>query len=61
MNSKIKEARIHAGFNRPQLHEALGIPVRTIENWESGKRKCPEWAELLIVAELNRLATRQKG
>lgn len=60
MDSKIKDARLHAGLNRQQMHRILGIPVRTIENWEGGQRKCPEWAEQLIVAELNRIAARQQ-
>nr|DAP13459.1 MAG TPA: bacterial regulatory protein [Caudoviricetes sp.] len=38
------------------MHRAMGIPVRTIENWEGGQRECPEWAERLIVAELERIA-----
>jgi hypothetical protein len=39
----------------------MGIPVRTIENWEGGQRECPEWAERLIVAELDRIAARAAG
>lgn len=61
MDSKIKDARLHAGLNRQQMHRILGIPVRTIENWEGGQRKCPEWAERLIVAELDRIAARAAG
>lgn len=34
------------------MSELLGIPKRTIENWESGSRKCPEWAERLVVEKL---------
>ena len=58
MNSKIKIARLRAGLSRPQMHEVMGIPVRTIENWEGGQRECPEWAEQLIVAELERIAAK---
>lgn len=59
MENKIKGARLRAGLSRPDMHRAMGIPVRTIENWEGGQRECPEWAERLIVAELNRIAARQ--
>lgn len=59
MENKIKDARLRAGLSRPDMHRAMGIPVRTIENWEGGQRECPEWAERLIVAELNRIAARQ--
>lgn len=59
MENKIKDARLRAGLSRPDMHRAMGIPVRTIENWEGGQRECPEWAERLIIAELNRIAARQ--
>ncbi len=61
MKNKIKTARLLAGLSRPDMHREMGIPVRTIENWEGGQRECPEWAERLIVAELERIATRQEG
>lgn len=59
MENKIKDARLRAGLSRPDMHRAMGIPVRTIENWEGGQRECPKWAERLIIAELNRIAARQ--
>lgn len=58
--NKIKDARLRAGLSRPDMHRETGIPLRTIENWEGGQRKCPEWAERLIVAELYRIAARQQ-
>ena len=48
----IKEARKAAGLTQKQMHEKLGIPLRTIENWEGGKNKCPAWAEKLIIEKL---------
>ena len=45
----IREARKFAGLTQAKMSELLGIPKRTIENWESGSRKCPEWAERLVV------------
>lgn len=59
MESKIKEARLRAGLNRSQMHDKLGIPVRTIEDWEAGRRKCPAWAEALIVEKLIQLGREQ--
>ncbi len=54
----IKEARTAAGLSRPQMSKAIyGIPVRTIEDWESGKHNPPEWAEKLIIEKLERIAT----
>lgn len=40
--SKIKEARKEAGLTQQQMSDEMGIPKRTIENWERGVRKCPE-------------------
>ena len=51
----IKEARIEAGLTQQAMSDLMKIPKRTIENWEGGKRSCPEWAEILIIAELQRI------
>ncbi|MEG2522287.1 MAG: helix-turn-helix transcriptional regulator [Anaerovoracaceae bacterium] len=62
MTSKIKEARLEAGFSRAELHRLTGIPVRTIENWDSGTNKPPEWTERLVVNEIKRLgANKARG
>jgi DNA-binding XRE family transcriptional regulator len=44
----IKEARAKLGMSQQKLSNAIGIPKRTIENWEMGTRKPPQWAENLI-------------
>ena len=56
MSDKIKAARKEAGLTQQQMSDIMGIPRRTIEDWDRGARKCPEWAERLIVAELSRIA-----
>lgn len=48
----ILEARQEAGLTQRQVYELLGIPVRTLQNWESGVRVCPQWCENLIVEKL---------
>lgn len=50
----IKDARKLAGWTQQRLSDELRIPKRTIEDWEGQKRKCPEWAERLIVREILR-------
>lgn len=45
--------RVRAGLSRAEMSRQFKIPIRTLENWESGKRKPPEWAEILIVEKLN--------
>lgn len=52
MSERIKEARQMAGLTQKRMSELLLIPLRTIENWESGKRNPPLWAENLIVEKL---------
>lgn len=56
MSENIKVARNEAGLTQQQMSDTIGIPRRTIEDWERGARKCPDWAERLIVAELKRIA-----
>ena len=46
---QIKEARKAAGLSQQKMSDALGIPRRTIEQWETGKRSCPEWAAPLKI------------
>lgn len=48
----IKEAREEAGLTQKQVHDLLEIPVRTLQNWESGLRVCPIYVEKLIVEKL---------
>lgn len=52
MSERIKEARMSVGLTQKRMSELLLIPLRTIENWESGKRNPPLWAENLIVEKL---------
>lgn len=48
----IKEARIKYGLTQQQLSNITGIPHRTIQNWEGGQRKCPEYVEKMILEKL---------
>lgn len=56
MSMRIKEARQTAGLTQKRMSELLLIPLRTIENWESGKRNPPIWAENLIVEKLQMMS-----
>ena len=44
----IKETRKKYKLTQKQLSEMIGIPMRTLQNWETDKRKCPEYTEKLI-------------
>lgn len=48
----IKEARKAAGLTQQGVTERLGIPRRTLQDWESGKRNCPKWCEKLVIEKL---------
>lgn len=52
----IKEARQAAGLTQQGVTDTLGIPKRTLQDWESGKRTPPGWAEALVVEKLERIA-----
>ena len=54
--SKIKEARVDAGLTQKDVFEKIGIPIRTIQQWESGRRTPPEWVEKLVVEKLEQIA-----
>ncbi len=55
----IKESRTKAGLTQQKMSDKLGIPKRTIEDWEGGRRKPPAWAEKLVKKELERMS--EKG
>jgi putative transcriptional regulator len=44
----IKEMRSRMGYTQQAFGDLLNIPKRTIENWEYGKNKCPEYVRKLI-------------
>ena len=51
----IKRARMLAGISQAQMSKLLDIPLRTIENWETGDRKPPAYVEKLVIEKLERM------
>lgn len=51
----IEEARKARGMSRKDVSRKLGIPYRSLENWEKGLSKCPDYVERLVVAEILRV------
>ena len=47
--NKIKDKRIELGLTQQQLAEITGVPFRTIQNWETAQRKCPDYVEKLLL------------
>ena len=58
--NKIKEARMDLGMSRAEMHRQFEIPLRTLEDWDSGKRNPPVWAEKLILEKLERMKEEQE-
>ena len=48
----IKEWRESTGMSRKEFSEHTGIPVRTLEDWEAGRRTPPEYIPRLISYQL---------
>ena len=38
MSNRIKDKRIQAGLSQNQLAEKSGVSVRTLQDWEAGRR-----------------------
>lgn len=61
MDFKIKETRVEYNITQKEMSELLEIPLRTIENWESGKRKPSSWVEKLIINNLKTYPHNEQG
>lgn len=50
----IKELRQSIGMTQQNFADYFGIPKRTIENWEGGKRAAPPYVLELIKYKINK-------
>ena len=48
----IRDLRESTGMSRKEFSEHTGIPVRTLEDWEAGRRTPPEYIPKLIAYQL---------
>ena len=48
----VKELRESTGMSRKEFSEHTGIPVRTLEDWEAGRRTPPEYIPRLLVYQI---------
>lgn len=46
--NKIRQLRSETGLNRKKFSEVYGIPVRTLEEWEAGRRNPPEYVVRML-------------
>ena len=44
----IKEIREYSGLSQAKFSEKYGIPKRSLENWETRIRKCPDYVISLL-------------
>ena len=49
---KIRRLREQTGMTRKDFSIHIGIPLRTIEDWEAGRRRPPEYIPRLIGYQL---------
>ena len=58
----VRELRESTGMNRREFSEYFGIPYRTIQDWELGQRKLPEYVLRMMayVIKMEELDKRKK-
>jgi predicted nucleotidyltransferase len=61
MDFIIKEARAEYRITQKELSEITDIPLRTIENWESGKRTPSPWVEKMVYSYLKKYPKNKNG
>ena len=49
---KVRKLREQTGMTRKDFSIHIGIPLRTIEDWEAGRRRPPEYIPRLIEFQL---------
>jgi len=50
--NQLNELRKKTGLNRREFAESFEIPLRTVEDWETGRRKMPEYLMRLMVYKI---------
>lgn len=45
---RLKKIRENLGMNRTEFSQYIGIPLRTLEEWEAGRRQTPDYVLRLI-------------
>lgn len=56
----VKDARIKMRFSQREVCELIGIPRRTLESWESGQRKPPDYVERLVVEKIINIGRKEE-
>lgn len=58
----LKKVRESVGMNRREFSDYMEIPLRTLEEWEAGRRKMPDYLlRLIVYYTKTEMLLRQKG
>ena len=49
---QLRELRTALGWSRDKMHDRIGVPKRTIEDWEACRRTPPEYVQNLVLDRL---------
>ena len=60
--SRLKKIREDLGMNRTEFSHYVDIPLRTLEEWEAGRRQMPDYVLRLIAyyTKMQQLLTEKK-
>lgn len=60
--SKLKKMRANLGMNRTEFARYVEIPLRTLEEWEAGRRQMPDYVLRLLAyyTKMERLLTERE-
>ncbi|MEG0830963.1 MAG: helix-turn-helix domain-containing protein [Acidaminococcaceae bacterium] len=59
MDNEFKAAREAAGLTQAAMSDMMQIPVRTIQDWEGGKRTPPPYVKRFVLNELEEITKRK--
>lgn len=59
MDASFRMKRIKAGLSQKQVSMELGIPIRTIEDWDAGIRRPSPWIENLLSEKMTAIALKK--
>lgn len=59
----LRRLREETGLNRKEFAESFGIPLRTVEDWEAGRRKMPDYLLRLMdyKVKIDKLYSQKQG
>ena len=60
--NRLKKIRADLGMNRTEFSRYVDIPLRTLEEWEAGRRQMPDYVLRLIAyyTKMQQLLTEKK-